>query len=114
MIARVWRGWTAVADADMYETHFRHAVLPHLHDLPGFGGAHLLRRVTDNEVEFVAITRFESLAALRAFAGDDYEEAVIAPEARDVLARFDRRCAHYEIVTADDVLPLDPHQDVTK
>jgi hypothetical protein len=58
----------------------------------------LLRRDDGQEIAFVTITRFESLDAVRAFAGQDYERAVVEPEARALLSRFDQRSDHYEIV----------------
>lgn len=108
MIARLWRGWAPVSTASAYETHFRHDVLPHLHALPGFRGADLLRRKVADEVEFVVLTRFDSLSAIQAFAGKDYEAAVVAPAAQRVLSRFESRCIHYEIAEVDGALTLDP------
>jgi heme-degrading monooxygenase HmoA len=97
MIARVWHGWTTPAGADAYQHHFQSAVLAQLELVDGFRGAELWRREQDGDVELVAVSRFESLDAVRAFAGADYEVAVVAGAARDVLTRFDARCAHYEV-----------------
>jgi heme-degrading monooxygenase HmoA len=98
MIARVWHGWTTASNAAAYEAHFRSDVLAHLGRVAGYRGAELLRREAGEEVEFVAITLFESIDAVRAFAGADYDVAVIAPEARRLLARFDQRAMHYEVL----------------
>jgi heme-degrading monooxygenase HmoA len=98
MILRIWRGRAAAADADVYEQHFREEVLPELEMLDGFRGASLCRRAADGMVEFVSITRFDSFDAIRRFAGDDYERAVVAPAARAVLVDFDERVAHFEDV----------------
>ena len=98
MISRIWHGWTTSADADAYEQLLRSEILPGIGRLDGFLGAYVLRRDAGGEVEFVTITQFESLDAVRAFAGDDYETAVIVPEARRLLARFDERSAHYDTV----------------
>ncbi len=98
MIARVWHGWTSEGNADAYERHFRTTVLADLHRLDGFEGAQLLRRQDGQEVEFVAITYFESIEAVRGFAGPDYGLAVIADEAKRVLSRYDRRAEHYTVV----------------
>ncbi len=98
MIARLWHGWTTPENASAYEEFLRNTMFPSIHDVPGFLGAELLRRDLDNEVAFVTITRFESLDAVRAFAGEDYEQAVVEPEARRVLSRFDQRSEHYEVV----------------
>jgi heme-degrading monooxygenase HmoA len=98
VIARLWRGWTSPENADAYEEFLRQEMFPSIHRVPGFLGADLLRREDGDEVAFVTITRFESLAAVRAFAGDDYEQAVIEPEARRLLAHNDERSEHYEVV----------------
>jgi heme-degrading monooxygenase HmoA len=98
MISRIWHGWTTPADADAYEQLLRSEILPGIGRIEGFLGAYVLRREAGDEVEFVTITQFESLDAVRAFAGDDYETAVIVPEARRLLARFDERSAHYDTV----------------
>ena len=96
MIARVWRGWARAEEADRYERHYRDEVLPTLRRLPGFRGARLLRRTVGAETEFVSLTFFDDLDAIRRFAGDDPETAVVAAEAREVLVRFDDRVAHYD------------------
>ena len=102
MISRVWHGWTAPEHADAYEAMLRAEILPGIHRVAGFRGATLLRRPDGDEVEFVTITRFDDLDAVRRFAGDDYEVAVIAPGARPLLRHFDERSAHYETVLAID------------
>ena len=100
MIARVWHGWTQPEDADAYERFLRDRVFRTVADrVPGFRGGYALRRAGD-EVEFVVMTLFDSLASVRAFAGDDYEVPVIEPEAARLLVRGDARVAHYEIVVA--------------
>jgi antibiotic biosynthesis monooxygenase (ABM) superfamily enzyme len=98
VIARVWRGWTTPEKADAYEEFLRTTMFPSIHRVPGFLGADLLRREDGDEVAFVTITRFESLESVRAFAGDDYERAVIEPEARRLLARNDERSEHFDVV----------------
>jgi heme-degrading monooxygenase HmoA len=65
--------------------------------IPGFHSIQLLRRPLEHEVEFVTIMEFDSLEAVREFAGEDYEQAVVPPRAQAVLARFDQRSQHYEI-----------------
>jgi heme-degrading monooxygenase HmoA len=96
LITRVWRGWTRADQADHYHDHYRDDVVPALRDIPGFLGARLLHRNVGDETEFVSLTFFESLDAVRRFAGPGYETAVIADEARRVLVRFDETVAHYE------------------
>lgn len=96
MIVRVWRGWARPELADQYEAHYRSEVLEHLEGVAGFAGARLLRREVGDEVEFVSLTFFADLDAVRAFAGSDYETAVVAAPARRVLSRFEETVAHYE------------------
>jgi heme-degrading monooxygenase HmoA len=98
VIARLWRGWTTPENADAYEEFLRTKMFPSIHHVPGFLGADLLRRDLNGEVAFVTITRFDSLEAVRAFAGEDYEQAVVEPEARRLLSRLDERSEHYEVV----------------
>ena len=96
MIARVWRGWARPEHADQYDAHYRTEVLEHLEGVSGFVGARLLRRQVGDEVEFVSLTFFDDLDAVRAFAGATYETAVVAEPAHKILSRFDETVAHYE------------------
>jgi antibiotic biosynthesis monooxygenase (ABM) superfamily enzyme len=98
VIARLWHGWTAPENADAYEEFLRTKMFPSIHRVPGYLGADLLRRDDGEEVAFVTVTRFESLESVRAFAGEAYEQAVVEPEARALLSRFDERSEHYEVV----------------
>lgn len=99
MIARMWRGWAAsAAAADLYEEFLRSTFLPAAYSIPGFKGASVLRRNVGEEIEFTTITRFESVQAIRQFAGEDYEAAHVAPRARELLVRFEPRCVHSELV----------------
>ena len=100
MISRLWHGWAKRENADAYEELLRSEVLPGIHRVKGFKGAHLLRRdIKDkDEVEFVTLTLFDSIEAVKEFAGEDYEVAVVPPEARRLLSRFDARSAHYQTV----------------
>ena len=98
MITRMWRGWARSDQADRYERHYRSEVVATLGQVPGFRGARLLRRRLGEETEFVSLTFFDDLDAVRGFAGPDYETAVVAEEAREVLIRFDERVSHYETV----------------
>jgi len=102
MISRIWHGWTTPGNTDAYEALLRAEILPGIahRQIAGFAGVHLLRRDLENDVEFVTICWFETWEAVRAFAGDDYEAAVVPPEARRLLARFDARSQHYETLIA--------------
>jgi len=99
MISRIWHGWTTPQNADKYEELLKEEIFTGIQNrhVLGFRNIQLLRRVTGNEVEFVTIMLFESFAAVREFAGEDYEEAVVPPHARTVLSHFDQKSQHYEV-----------------
>lgn len=99
MISRIWHGWTVPVNADAYEALLKDEIFVGIADrqIPGYRGIQLLRRDVAGEVEFITIMWFDSLDAVRTFAGDDYERSVVPPEARRVLARFDERSQHYEV-----------------
>ncbi len=98
MIVRTWRGRTTSAWADAYPRHFHHTVMAELKAIPGFLGADLLKEEKDGQVEYFVLTRWASREAIKAFAGDDYEQAVVEPEAVAALDDFDRTVRHYETV----------------
>ena len=98
MIARTWRGETEPANADRYVAHLRDRTLPVLMGLPGYKGAYVLRLASGPRVEFTVVTLWESLDAIRGFAGPDAAVAVVPPEARELLASFDDRAAHWDVV----------------
>jgi heme-degrading monooxygenase HmoA len=98
VIARLWHGWARPENADAYERLLRSEVLPGIQRIAGHRGAFLLRRERDGRVEFVTMTLFDDLDAVRAFAGDDYELAVVPPAARALLDEFEERSAHFEVV----------------
>jgi heme-degrading monooxygenase HmoA len=97
MIARVWHGWASVDTADAYQHHYETEVKTHLADVPGFRGARLLRRQDGEEVEFTSITFFTDLDAVRGFAGDQLERAVVEDAARRVLSHWDETVAHHDV-----------------
>lgn len=99
MIARIWHGWTTPQNADKYEALLKDEIFIGIQNryIRGFRNIQLLRRQTGEEVEFITIMRFDSLDAVREFAGEDYEGAVVPEKARAILSRFDERSQHYEI-----------------
>ncbi|RPI33068.1 MAG: antibiotic biosynthesis monooxygenase [Chloroflexota bacterium] len=99
MIARIWHGWTTPGNADTYEMMLKEEIFVGIQDrrIEGFKHIQLLRRPVGDEVEFITIMLFDSLDAVREFAGDDYEIAVVPPKARAVLSHFDQRSQHYEV-----------------
>lgn len=96
MIVRVWHGWTSLENAPAFENLLRSTILPRIRQLPGCAGVQLLRRATGGEVEFLTLLFFDSLDSIRAWAGEPHDVAVVPPEARLLLRRFDERAAHYE------------------
>ena len=96
MITRLWRGWTALEDAQAYADFLLGSLFPSMLQIDGFVDADVLRRREGDEVAFVTLARFDSLDAIRAFAGDDYEVPVLEPEALALLSRYDERATHFE------------------
>jgi hypothetical protein len=99
MISRIWRGWTTRQNAEAYEALLKAEIFTGIIErgIIGFQGIDLLRREIADEIEFVTIMWFDSLLAVRTFAGEDYERAVVPAQARQLLSRFDERPAHYEV-----------------
>jgi heme-degrading monooxygenase HmoA len=99
MISRIWHGWTTQSNADVYEGLLREEIFVGIKNrhINGFKSIQLLRRKVGEEVEFITIMEFDSLDAVREFAGEDYEAAVVPPKARAVLSRFDEKSQHYEV-----------------
>lgn len=98
MIARMWHGWTTPENADAYETLLRSKILPGIHKAAGCKGIRLLRRGRGHEVEFVTVLFFESLEAVKAWAGPNYDDAVIPEEAKALLKRARERSRHYDVL----------------
>jgi antibiotic biosynthesis monooxygenase (ABM) superfamily enzyme len=99
MIARIWHGWTTPGNADRYEALLKKEIFVGIQNrrIPGFQSIQLLRRELGGEVEFVTIMHFDSVAAVREFAGENYEVAVVPDVARALLAHFDECSKHYDI-----------------
>ena len=101
MIARVWLAQSTPDRAPAYVEHLRNQVLPSIQTIDGYCGAVLLERAADDAVELIVITFWQSLDAIRSFAGTDLERAVVADEAAASLTQFDRRVKHYEVAVED-------------
>jgi heme-degrading monooxygenase HmoA len=97
MVVRSWRGYAAASESQAYPKHLLQSVRPKLEQLAGFQGLYLLRRRAE-ETEFCVLTLWDSMDAVRAFAGDRPEHAVVEPEARAALVRFDDSVSHYEVL----------------
>jgi len=101
VIARIWHGWTTHENAEKYEKLLREEVLLEIakRAIPGYKGAEIFIREAENdEMEFITLLRFETLDAVKIFAGKDYEQPVIPPECRKLLKRHSEKSRHYRIV----------------
>lgn len=100
MIARIWHGWTRPEDAKTYETILREEIFPGIgqRHIKGYHGAELFIHEEADQVEFVTLLRFESLEAVKEFAGEDESKPVIHPKAEALLLRMDERSRHYQVV----------------
>ena len=108
MITRIWHGWTTLENADTYQGLLESKILPDIarREIPGYRGAHLIRRGHPDEVEFTTMMWFDSLDSVRSFMGEDYEVAHVPDIAQAVLSRFDARSQHYDVI-------LEPDQTVS-
>ena len=102
MITRIWHGWTTPTNAPVYENLLLSEIFTGIaaRNISGYRGISLGKRESGAEVEFVTIMWFDSLDAVRAFAGENYEAAVVPPSARALLSRFDPVSTHYETTVA--------------
>ena len=100
MIARVWKGWTKAEDADAYEKLLREVVYPELKTIVGYIGGYILRHDDNEESEFVTMNLFESIDAVKKFAGSDYDVPVFEPEARRLLSKVEPIARHYGVKEA--------------
>jgi antibiotic biosynthesis monooxygenase (ABM) superfamily enzyme len=100
MIARIWRGWTKRAGAKIYEEMLRDEIFPSIaaRNIQGYRGAELFIRDDGDEVEFVTLLRFDSMDAVREFAGADKSKPVIFPKAEALIARMEH-ARHYRVAT---------------
>jgi heme-degrading monooxygenase HmoA len=99
-IVRIWKGYGTEAGVNRYcHDHFPKAVLPHLRAIDGFLDARVLTRADRGETEVVVATVWESLEAVRAFAGTNYEDAVVEPAVRELLTRFDDHVTHFTVAS---------------
>ena len=98
MIARMWSGVARADAVEAYLAHLREKTLPALDALAGYLGAYVLRRASSGPVPVTVITLWASIEAIARFSGDDVEAAVVPPEAQALLASWDARAVHWEVV----------------
>jgi len=100
MIARIWHGYTKPEHADSYEAMLKPELLPGISKKAGYQGSYLLKKRVGDEVEFITIMLWDSIDAIKAVTGPDYETAVVPEERRKYLARYDAKAEHFEVVSA--------------
>jgi heme-degrading monooxygenase HmoA len=98
VIARIWRGVVRREDRDRYADYIRDTGVKEYVETPGNRGVLMLRRDDGDRTEFVLVTLWESWDAVRAFAGDDVEQAVYYPEDEAYLVEHDPKATHFEVV----------------
>ena len=98
MIVRMWSCRAPLDKAKGYVDFFREKIVPQLRGIDGHRGATVLQRPLEGEVEIVVSTRWDSMDAIRSFAGDDPTQAVVEDEAKVFLREFDDRVKHFEVV----------------
>jgi len=98
MIARIWRGWTKPADAEAYKKMLRDEIFPSIasRKIDGYRDAELFIQEDGDEVEFVTLLRFDSMDAVKEFAGVDASKPVIFPKAEPLITRMEQ-ARHYRI-----------------
>jgi heme-degrading monooxygenase HmoA len=98
VISRIWRGLAHASRARDYIEHLQKETFPQLHRIAGFVDGSILQRNAEPGIEFLVVTRWTSVAAIRKFAGNDPAIAVVAPEVQQMMIEYDRKVRHYEIV----------------
>jgi heme-degrading monooxygenase HmoA len=98
VISRHWRGLAKASRAGDYVAHLRQGTMPQLRRIAGFVDVSILRRNADAGVEFLVVTRWTSMAAIRQFAGEDVATAVVPPEVGEMMIEYDKAVRHYDIV----------------
>ena len=101
MIERMWSGRTTRDGAIQYADHFRRVVVPALAAINGYRGARLLEREVDGIIEVLVVTRWHSFEAIRAFAGDELDRAVVDDEAAPLFSDYDPKVRHFGVVAQD-------------
>src|SRR5216684_270653 len=101
MIARIWRGVTPESKADSYVSYLKKTGVKQYRSTKGNRGVYVLRRVIDGRAEFVLISLWDSMEAVRRFAGPDVEKAVFYPEDKDFLVELESKVSHYQVMVAE-------------
>lgn len=99
MIGRIWHGYTSKENADRYESLLKEEIFVGIKNLEidGFTEIQLFRRNINDEVEFITIMWFDTLEAVKRFAGEEYKKCVVLPKAKELLKRYDLESQHYYV-----------------
>ncbi|MBS0591034.1 MAG: hypothetical protein JSR65_10415 [Proteobacteria bacterium] len=106
MIARIWRGITLREKADDYLAYLDHTGLKDYAKTPGNRGVTVLRREQGEHCEIMLISLWDSMGAVREFAGENPEKAVYYPEDERYLLQMEPLVRHYEV--AQQLFPDSP------
>ncbi len=100
MISRIWHGYTSHEHTNVYQSLLEAEIFPHIksRNIRGFRGIQLLKRKINDETEFITVMLFDSIEAVKDFAGEHYEQAVVPANAQKILKRFDATSQHYEVI----------------
>ena len=103
MISRIWHGYTTKENADTYQNLLENEIFVGIRkrNIHGYKGIQLLRREMESETEFITVMWFDSIDAVKEFAGQDFENAVVPDKAQKVLSRFDNTSLHYTVLVDD-------------
>jgi heme-degrading monooxygenase HmoA len=99
VIARIWRGRTLAAKADDYERYLNDSGIAKLRTLPGNLGVTVLRRSDGDKTEFLVMSLWDSVDAIKKFAGEDYQKAVLLPRDREYLIEVEPNVFHYDVLS---------------
>jgi len=105
MIARIWHGMTAAAKADAYLKYLEASGIEEYRRTEGNRGVYVLRRVVGDRAHFLLVSLWESLEAVRLFAGSDFERAVYFPRDKEFLLEFESTVTHYAVLLAPASVP---------
>ncbi|MEO8672231.1 MAG: hypothetical protein ABI411_13015 [Tahibacter sp.] len=102
MIARIWRGVTLATQADAYLSHLTETGLPDFEQTPGNRGVYVIRRIQGEHCEFQIISLWESMDAVRRFAGKEAERSRYYAEDEQYLLDMEQLVRHYEVAAQVD------------
>lgn len=97
MISRQWAGVFKAEHTEEYMKHLQKELFPKLSSISGFKGASILREDSGEAVEFLIITNWETMEAIKKFAGDTPDLAVVPEEVQRMTLRYDKKVRHYDV-----------------